>query len=66
MFDTLMALLGNTEMLGNIFTALASIVFGANILTSMTDTKQDDKVLGFLVGILNFLSMNFGKNENKK
>ena len=66
MFDNLMALFSNTDMFLKLFEALASVVFAANIITSMTKTEQDDKVVGFLMKILNFLSMNFGMNTNKK
>lgn len=66
MFETLMTLMQNSDMLGKIFEAVASIVFAANIITSMTKTEQDDKVVGFIMRILNFLSMNFGMNLNKK
>lgn len=65
MFDAIMTMMNSPEVLGKIFEALASIVFGANIITSMTATKVDDGVLGWLMKILNFLSMNFGKNKNK-
>ena len=65
MFDSVMALLNSPDVLARLFEALASIVFGANIITSMTATKVDDGVLGWMMKILNFVSMNFGKNKNK-
>jgi hypothetical protein len=65
MFDTIMGLMNSPEILSKIFEAIASIVFAANIVTSMTATKVDDGVLGWVMKMMNFLSMNFGKNKNK-
>jgi hypothetical protein len=65
MFDTIMGLMNSPEILAKIFEAIASIVFAANIVTSMTATKVDDGVLGWVMKMMNFLSMNFGKNKNK-
>ena len=44
--------------------AATAAVVGANAITILTPTKSDDKVVNFLLGILNFLSGNFGKNAN--
>jgi len=45
--------------------AITALVVGANSITVLTPTKSDDKVVDTILGILNFLSMNFGHNKNK-
>tara|TARA_R100001594_G_scaffold58437_1_gene92400 strand:+ start:2367 stop:2558 length:192 start_codon:yes stop_codon:yes gene_type:complete len=45
--------------------AVTALVVGANSITVLTPTKSDDKVVDTILGILNFLSMNFGHNKNK-
>jgi hypothetical protein len=44
--------------------AITALVTGANAVTAITPTKADDKVVSVILNILNFLSMNFGKNKN--
>lgn len=44
--------------------AITSTVTAANAITVLTPTKTDDKVLAFILRILNILAGNFGKNKN--
>ena len=48
------------------------VVTGANVITAVTPTKVDDKLLGKVTPLINMflkvantLAMNFGKNKNK-
>ena len=45
--------------------ALTGIVTSATALTVLTPTRSDDKILDWILKILNFISGNFGKNTNK-
>ena len=45
--------------------ALTGIVTSATALTVLTPTRSDDKILDWILKILNFVSGNFGKNTNK-
>jgi len=49
----------------DILAAAGTVCVAANAITVLTPTKSDDKVLGWILSIINFLSMNFGKNRNK-
>tara|TARA_R110000824_G_C14793589_1_gene633586 strand:+ start:46 stop:243 length:198 start_codon:yes stop_codon:yes gene_type:complete len=62
----------NMDMIANLMTSVPDILaaagtvcVAANSITILTPTKSDDKVLGWVLSIINFLSMNFGKNRNK-
>ena len=45
--------------------ALTGIVTSATALTILTPSRSDDKILDWILKILNFISGNFGKNTNK-
>ena len=49
---------------GAILTAVTAIVTGASIITAMTPTKSDDKVVGTILRVLNWVSLNIGRNKN--
>jgi hypothetical protein len=49
---------------GTLINAITGIVVAANAVTSCTKTNVDNKAINILLKILNFLSMNFGKNKN--
>ena len=44
--------------------AITGLVFAATAVTALTPTTHDDKIVGALLKILNFLSGNFLKNKN--
>ncbi len=44
--------------------ALTSIVTAATALTALTSTTADDKFLGYILKVLNFLAGNFLRNTN--
>ena len=44
--------------------AITALVTAANTITALTPTTADDKIIGTVLKVLNFLSMNFGKNKN--
>ena len=44
--------------------AILGILGAANAITILTPTTADDKVVNFLLLVLNFLAGNFGKNKN--
>lgn len=50
--------------LQNWLLAVTGVVTAATAITALTPTKSDDKVLNFILGTLNFLAGNFGKNKN--
>lgn len=50
--------------LGEIFVVITAIVFVANLITMMTPTKADDKVVDMLLTVMNFLALNVFKNKN--
>ena len=45
--------------------AITGLVTAATAITILTPTKSDDKVVSFILDILNILAGNFGKNKNK-
>ena len=49
---------------GALINAITGIVVAANAVTACTKTTVDNKAINILLKILNFLSMNFGKNKN--
>lgn len=44
--------------------ALATLVAAANSITALTPTKVDNNVLGIVLQLLNWLSLNVYKNKN--
>jgi len=44
--------------------ALAALIAAANGITALTPTKADNNVLGIVLQILNWLSLNIYKNKN--
>ncbi len=44
--------------------AITAVVTAATAITALTPTKTDDKVIGFVLKILNFLAGNVFKNKN--
>ena len=59
------------EWISEIFSSLlvylgpiAGVVTAATAITVLTPTKTDDKILGMVLRVLNFLAGNFGKNKN--
>ncbi len=46
-------------------TALTTLVTAATAVTILTPTRSDDKVVDFVLKVLNILSGNIGKNTNK-
>ncbi|PTW62040.1 hypothetical protein C8N35_10173 [Breoghania corrubedonensis] len=47
-----------------IWSVLASLVLVANAITAATATKSDNRWWGYVLAVLNFLALNFGKNTN--
>ena len=52
------------EMLTEIMAVVPAWVVAANGITMLTPTTSDDKIVGALLSVLNFLSMNVLKNKN--
>ena len=56
-----------TEIMSQVpawFSAITALVVAANGITMLTPTTSDDKIVGALLSVLNFLSMNVLKNKN--
>ena len=45
--------------------AITSLVTACNAVTCLTPSNADDKIVSFLLKILNVASLNVGKNINK-
>jgi len=45
-------------------TAITAVVTSATLITSLTPTKTDDKIISFILKILNLVAGNIGKNKN--
>lgn len=44
--------------------AITSVVTAATLVTALTPTKTDDKIVNGILKVLNFLAGNFLKNKN--
>ena len=44
--------------------AVTGIVTACTAITALTPTKSDDKIINFVLKIINLLSGNIGKNKN--
>jgi len=49
---------------GKIITIAMAVLSSATVITAMTPTKADDKIVGFILKLLNLLAGNVGKNKN--
>jgi len=49
---------------GKIFAIATAVLSAATVITAMTPTKADDKIIGFVLKLLNLLAGNIGKNKN--
>jgi len=49
---------------GKIITIAMAVLSSATVITAMTPTKADDKIVGFILKLLNLLAGNIGKNKN--
>jgi|TARA_R110000787_G_scaffold180639_1_gene292723 hypothetical protein len=61
--EEIIAFLTSGEVAGWVF-AVTALVTGCNAITVLTPTKVDDRVIDGMLAVLNFLSMNFGRNKN--
>lgn len=50
--------------IGAWITAVTALVTGATLITAITPTKTDDKILSFVLMLLNGIAGNFLKNKN--
>ena len=62
MFEALLAIYSIVDVY---ITPVSKVVLAASVVTMMTPTKFDDKILNFISSILNTLSLNRFKNTNK-
>ena len=56
-----------TNLMSNMpawITAITAVVTAATAITAITPTKADDKIVGTILKVLNFLAGNIGKNKN--
>lgn len=44
--------------------AVTGVITAATAITAITPTKTDDKVIGAILKVLNFIAGNFLKNKN--
>jgi len=44
---------------------VTAVISAATAITAVTPTTVDNKIINFILGILNFVSGNFLKNKNK-
>ncbi len=61
MFETVIAFFDTLPAWVN---ALAGLVTAATAITILTPTKSDDRVMNVILGLLNSLAGNIGKNKN--
>lgn len=45
--------------------AVTSVVTAASAITALTPTKKDDKIIGSILKVLNFLALNVFNAKNK-
>ena len=50
--------------LGNYIEIITAIVTIASVITAATPNQADNKIVDFVVKLLNVLAINFGKNKN--
>ena len=63
MLEFVTGLFTNPE-LADWIAAITAVVTAATAVTAITPTTTDDKVVNFLLKVLNFLAGNFLKNKN--
>ena len=56
---------GMMSQLPSWLNAACGIVTACTAVTALTPSKSDDQILNWVLKILNFLSGNFGHNQNK-
>ncbi len=49
----------------DILAAAGTVCVACTAVTALTPTQSDDKIINFVLKILNLLSGNIGKNRNK-
>ena len=49
---------------GKIFAIATAVLSAATVISAMTPTTADDKIIGFALKLLNLLAGNVGKNKN--
>lgn len=49
----------------NYIAPVTAVVFAATGITAITPTKSDDKIINYILMVLNFIAGNFLKNRNK-
>ncbi len=49
---------------GKIFSIATAVLSAATVITALTPTTADDKIVGFILKLLNLLAGNVGKNKN--
>lgn len=47
-----------------VIAAVTAVITAATAITAITPTKADDKVLNYVLKVLNFVAGNFLKNKN--
>jgi hypothetical protein len=64
MEDILTSITTFLELLPVWVTAITGVITAASAITALTPTKTDDKIINSVLGVLNFLALNIGKNKN--
>lgn len=63
--DIINAILNYIDQLPVWVQAVTATVTAATAITILTPTKTDDKIINVVLGVLNLLAGNIGKNKNK-
>lgn len=58
------SILAMADQIPNWLQMATTIVASCTVITMATPTKSDDKIVGIILRVLNFLSGNWGKNKN--